>query len=955
MLDTVGFDGTLERFSRGLDTWVPLDSDASFSAMKRSIEVQRKAETYNHRPRILLRITAAKRDLPAVATSPIPTNIPPFAEAIAEQEEGQAKWASLGALPPPVNLPPLPPQFNMNSNGVMAFKPWARGVHIPPGDHPSEMSPSPIPSGHLPPLPPPPPPMHGPPHMYFPPQPPPRPIMYRPGPPSGTSLSYDRPPRYGHPMQAMRYPSPAGSLPLPPLVPDPPPIPTVMVGDRMLETQKIDVVVSMLRGIEEKVGDMLGKVDEAQSEEKKHYESLRRGLKRVKEAMVDGKPDDVSEETKVDDPSEKSAPLCICNYCLKCIVLEEVTNLANIVTYALCSSCDNFTLCLDCFMGDKYTHHPAHAFTIQNEGACNDVRTLNKVHPRLGPGRGFKHGAGCDSCKKVPPSISHLTQSIVGARYKCFQCRDYDLCASCHGKASTVHPEHSFAVLYENVRPAAIFVPMQHARVHCDGPLCKGRRSNIMGTRFKCAVCPDYDLCERCEAAQSPHKICSAEHVPEHPMIKFYVPYADVKVVVEEHVPPKPAARDFEEWPRRYAHAFGYHMGSAGRCTRAQGLPMRSDGLELMHPNIICDGCDKAVFGNRYKCATCADYDLCPACHKGVENYHDARHTFVEIKTPGCKVQWHHSALYDSKVELEKLEDEHHGFYCDGCSVSPIRGVRYRCLECDDFDLCEKCNRAGKAVHDQTHMMLCIPKMLPDTPSYINDIPVSITTPAVGIKVEESSPTPVPEEKDLDDDMYGIFAQLAQENAEYKAKELEIESYLQQLKELKPIVIPVEPITVEPTPMVAPEPKSPVQTKEEVEEEILASVPASIRAEWSASTEPATEPVPSDHPVVQEDSPLSSSNLSFPKLQLSTENIAEESVEEIQTLTPTEDDIRSITSELSLNDDNWSEQDEETEVHHEFSEEEEEEEDDFELLDVESATDAKEDENSQQLAASYRA
>jgi len=95
-----------------------------------------------------------------------------------------------------------------------------------------------------------------------------------------------------------------------------------------------------------------------------------------------------------------------------------VTNLANIVTYVLCSSCDNFTLCLDCFMGDKYTHHSAHAFTIQNESACNDVRKLNKIQPRLGPGRGFKHGAGCDSCKRVRTSfhrtnISRLSEHDI--------------------------------------------------------------------------------------------------------------------------------------------------------------------------------------------------------------------------------------------------------------------------------------------------------------------------------------------------------------------------------------------------------------------------------------------------------------------------------------------------------------------------------------------------------------
>ena len=32
---------------------------------------------------------------------------------------------------------------------------------------------------------------------------------------------------------------------------------------------------------------------------------------------------------------------------------------------------------------------------------------------------------------------------------------------------------------------------------------------------------------------------------------------------------------------------------------------------------------------------------------------------------------------------------------CDGCSMSPIIGQRYRCSTCDNYDLCSACEKKG--------------------------------------------------------------------------------------------------------------------------------------------------------------------------------------------------------------------------------------------------------------------
>ncbi|KAF8428196.1 hypothetical protein EV426DRAFT_332233 [Tirmania nivea] len=44
----------------------------------------------------------------------------------------------------------------------------------------------------------------------------------------------------------------------------------------------------------------------------------------------------------------------------------------------------------------------------------------------------------------------------------------------------------------------------------------------------------------------------------------------------------------------------------------------------------------------------------------------------------------------------------HRGVSCNSCSVQPIRGIRYRCANCVDFDLCEHCESLDS--HPRTHL-----------------------------------------------------------------------------------------------------------------------------------------------------------------------------------------------------------------------------------------------------------
>ena len=46
----------------------------------------------------------------------------------------------------------------------------------------------------------------------------------------------------------------------------------------------------------------------------------------------------------------------------------------------------------------------------------------------------------------------------------------------------------------------------------------------------------------------------------------------------------------------------------------------------------------------------------------------------------------------------------HYGVKCNECQVFPIVGIRYKCLKCENFDLCEQCE--GKFGENHYHILL---------------------------------------------------------------------------------------------------------------------------------------------------------------------------------------------------------------------------------------------------------
>jgi len=105
----------------------------------------------------------------------------------------------------------------------------------------------------------------------------------------------------------------------------------------------------------------------------------------------------------------------------------------------------------------------------------------------------------CDVCNTFP---------IVGPRYQCTVCPDFDLCSKCEATPNAHPADHA---LLKHRQPG------QHAAVHT-GITCDGcQQSPITGVRFKCKVCNDFDLCASCEEKNV--------HPADHPLVKFKVPH----------------------------------------------------------------------------------------------------------------------------------------------------------------------------------------------------------------------------------------------------------------------------------------------------------------------------------------------------------------------------------------------------------------------------------------------
>ncbi|KAF9461245.1 hypothetical protein BDZ94DRAFT_1264328 [Collybia nuda] len=233
--------------------------------------------------------------------------------------------------------------------------------------------------------------------------------------------------------------------------------------------------------------------------------------------------------------------------------------------------------------------------------------------------------------------------------------------------------------------------------------------------RYKCASCPNINLCRACYSqVHELHPSHAFLAVPDRP--------------VRSHSEP-----DFISNP----------------------LPDQNDEQSLKHPGVKCAHCLLDIVGARFHCAICDSIDICSNCESAGlpgnldsdDDGHNSSHILIKIpyplertelqtasqralhlwtgrdaasvglsvprSKPSSVVSSYTRTVVGSGTRLIQGPSDDHQLFCNGCS-HPIFGVRYQCGNCPSsprgYNLCKNCEGRSYILHDPMHVFFKFPR-----------------------------------------------------------------------------------------------------------------------------------------------------------------------------------------------------------------------------------------------------
>ena len=136
--------------------------------------------------------------------------------------------------------------------------------------------------------------------------------------------------------------------------------------------------------------------------------------------------------------------------------------------------------------------------------------------------------------------------------------------------------------------------------------------------------------------------------------------------------------------------------------SNARRRPLRGDSVGAVRPNQTTDGINESS----------GSTDTMQQVENATEFERDGEETEADMNEDepitntengeALKVLIYHIAE-DQNRQLTVI---HRGIACDGCGMTPIRGIRWKCLNCRDCDFCSDCE--ANDPHTKTHLLVKI-------------------------------------------------------------------------------------------------------------------------------------------------------------------------------------------------------------------------------------------------------
>jgi hypothetical protein len=114
---------------------------------------------------------------------------------------------------------------------------------------------------------------------------------------------------------------------------------------------------------------------------------------------------------------------------------------------------------------------------------------------------------------------------------------------------------------------------------------------------------------------------------------------------------------------------------------------------DILHQYYCCNNCNtEPIWGNRFQCTLCENFDLCEACFdKEICN---------EEKKILPHVLEHEFKCYEMP-ELANGLSTHNDYRCKFCFQKPIIGPCFECIDCKNYTICQNCYFNSSFVDDK--------------------------------------------------------------------------------------------------------------------------------------------------------------------------------------------------------------------------------------------------------------